>query len=159
MYETIDLGFNYRMSEIHAAIGIEQLKKLPTFLEKRKSNYEMLSNVLSQWDHIRVLPQSQDEIKTSSHYCLSIVLDESISAQRPEIMNRLKEQGIGTSIYYPQPVPRMKYYKEKYGYNQLQYKTAATISDNSIAFPVGPHLDKSDMETISKNLIKILKNL
>ena len=74
-------------------------------------------------------------------------------------MNRLKEQGIGTSIYYPQPVPRMKYYKEKYGYNQLQYKTAATISDNSIAFPVGPHLDKSDMETISKNLIKILKNL
>lgn len=159
MYETIDLGFNYRMSEIHAAIGIEQIKKLPAFLEKRKSNYEMLSNMLCQEDKIRVLPQPQNEIKTSCHYCLSIVLDKSIASQRSNIMDILKEEGIGSSVYYPQPVPRMKYYKEKYKYDQHLFKMAAIISDHSIALPVGPHLDSTDMETIGESINKILKNL
>jgi dTDP-4-amino-4,6-dideoxygalactose transaminase len=51
----------------------------------------------------------------------------------------------------------MKYYREKYGYDISLYKNAAIISDNSIALPVGPHLDQSDMEYIAKNLIQILK--
>ena len=84
-------------------------------MEKRKSNYEMLSNMLCQEDKIRVLPQPQNEIKTSCHYCLSIVLDKSIASQRSNIMDILKEEGIGSSVYYPQPVPRMKYYKENTG--------------------------------------------
>ena len=68
------------------------------------------------------MPQPKNEIKTSSHYCLSIILDESIATQRSKIMEGLKGEGIGTSIYYPQPVPRMKYYKEKYGYDKYQNK-------------------------------------
>ena len=159
MYETIDLGYNYRMSEIHAAIGIEQLKKLPVFLKKRKSNYNVLSNLLNKVESISILPQPKNEIKTSSHYCLSIILDESIATQRPKIMEGLKGEGIGTSIYYPQPVPRMKYYREKYGYDKYQNKNAAIISDYSIALPVGQHLNEFDMETIGKVLTKILKNL
>jgi|TARA_B100001564_G_scaffold359264_1_gene380372 perosamine synthetase len=159
IYETIDLGFNYRMSEIHAAIGIEQIKKLPAFLKQRKSNYELLSHFLSKVNKIRILPQPQNEIKISCHYCLNVLLDESIVAKRPQIMDHLKKEGIGTSIYYPQPVPRMKYYREKYGYDLSLYKNAAKISDHSIALPVGPHLDQSDIEFIAKNLIQILKNL
>ena len=74
-------------------------------------------------------------------------------------MEGLKGEGIGTSIYYPQPVPRMKYYREKYGYDKYQNKNAAIISDYSIALPVGQHLNEFDMETIGKVLTKILKNL
>ena len=74
-------------------------------------------------------------------------------------MNQLKESGIGSSVYYPQPVPRMKYYKNKYGYNPEKYRNAEKFSDNSIALPVGPHLNSSDMKIIGKELNKILKNL
>ena len=74
-------------------------------------------------------------------------------------MDMLKLEGIGTSIYYPQPVPRMKYYKDKYGYDEKKYKNASLISDNSINLPVGPHLDKKNIITIGKTFNKILNSL
>ena len=159
MYETIELGFNYRMSEINAAIGIEQLKKLPMFLKKRKQNFDHLSKMLHNQKNVKVILQPYNKTKLSCYYCLSILLDDSIANKRSYIMEQLKHLEIGTSVYYPQPVPRMKYYREKYGYSQLKYKHAATFSDNSIALPVGPHLNIPDIETIGKNLIQILKNL
>ena len=159
MYETIDLGFNYRMSEIHAAIGIEQLKKLPKFLEQRKTNFQILEKELENNELLKVIPQPYNETIKSCYYCLSILLDDKISNLRPKIMNQLKETGIGSSVYYPQPVPRMKYYKNKYGYNPEKYRNAEKFSDNSIALPVGPHLNSLDMKIIGKELNQILKNL
>ena len=157
MYETIDLGFNYRMSEIHAAIGIEQLKKLPKFLEQRKTNFQILEKELENNELLKVIPQPYNETIKSCYYCLSILLNETISNFRPKIMNQLKESGIGSSVYYPQPVPRMKYYKNKYGYNPDKYKNAESFSDKSIALPVGPHLNSMDMNMIGRELNKILK--
>lgn len=156
LYETVELGFNYRMSEIHAAIGVEQIKKLPEFLKKRKSNHEFLSDILSKNDKIKVIPQPINSEKRSSHYCLSIILDKSISKFRSEIMNQMSSLGIGSSIYYPQPVPRMKYYRLKYGYNEENYKTASIFSDNSICLPIGPHIDISEIRYMGENLNKIL---
>tara|TARA_B100001093_G_scaffold52260_1_gene44329 strand:+ start:16122 stop:17270 length:1149 start_codon:yes stop_codon:yes gene_type:complete len=156
MYETVDLGFNYRMSEIHAAIGIEQLKKLPRFLENRRLNYELLSNDLIG-SGLKVLPAPINERFSSSHYCLSIILDNKLTLIRHEIMEELTKKGIGSSIYYPQPVPRMIYYKNKYGYDNKKFQNAEKISDSCISLPVGPHLKEGDIKTISAELIKIIK--
>ena len=158
MYETIDLGFNYRMSEIHAAIGIEQIKKLKSFLAIRRSNFELLYSLINK-DKVRILEQPVNENTVSSHYCLSVILEDSIKDKRPQIMDSLKLEGIGTSIYYPQPVPRMKYYRDKYGYDEKKYKNASLISDNSINLPVGPHLDHNNMVEISESLNNILKKI
>lgn len=156
LYDTITLGFNYRMSEIHAAIGIEQVRKLPDFLRKRKDNYEALSELLRHVGGISVLPAPHGRLQ-SSHYCLVVVLQDDFAVKRSEIMEALTARGIGSSIYYPQPVPRMTYYREKDGYDSSQYQHAARISDQSIALPVGPHLNTNDMQTIATNLANILK--
>ena len=71
-------------------------------------------------------------------------------------MDALGKKGVGTSIYYPQPVPRMSYYKKKYGYDESDYINAATISDSIIALPVGPHLNLSDMDYIVKSIKQVL---
>ena len=155
VYDTIDLGFNYRMSEIHAAIGIEQIKKLPDFLSKRRGNYEMLRELLTNIEGIEILPQPMNRL-SSCHYCASIILSDEISKNRADIMNQLTEMGIGSSVYYPQPVPRMTYYKNKYGYEENDFPVAAKLSDQSIALPVGPHLSTEDMKTIAKGFIKII---
>jgi perosamine synthetase len=157
VYDTIDLGFNYRMSEIHCAMGIEQIKKAPSFLKKRETNFEVLrSELLKGNERFSILPQPMNRLK-SSHYCLSLLLDDKLAPHRPEIMAKLTQQGIGSSVYYPQPVPRMTYYKNKYGYDANLYKNAATLSDNSIALPVGPHLGEQEMKIIAESLIEILK--
>lgn len=159
MYDASALGFNYRMSEIHAAIGVEQMRKLPFFLEQRRSNFERLQSDLADLAGCRVLPQPNEGRFISSCYCLGLVLDETIAARRPEIMEALAGLGVGTSIYYPQPVPRMSFYRSKYGYDSANYSNAAIISDRIIALPVGPHLKEEDMFFVSKQLKKVWKEL
>jgi len=156
-YDVVDLGYNYRMSEVHATIGVEQMKKLPTFLQKRKENFDGLEASLSGLDGFRILPQPIDEIRTSSHYCMGILLEPKLVQKRPEIMNQLKARGIGTSIYYPHPVPHMTYYREKYG--KISCPNAETISNSIIALPVGPHLDTSDMQTIADGVCSVLSEI
>ena len=157
VYDTVALGFNYRMSEIHAAIGIEQMKKLPSFLLQRLENFTALEDKLKDVKGIRVIPQPINGYLHSSHYCLAVLLDEKLVNIRPEIMKKLGEQGIGSSVYYPQPVPRMSFYQEKYGYEQNRYPNATRISDGMLALPVGPHLNTQDMEIIGEELTQIMK--
>jgi perosamine synthetase len=159
VYDTVALGFNYRMSEIHAAIGIEQVKKLPGFLATRKANFEALEQGLAGQKGLRVLPQITGGRLESCHYCLSVLLDEPLAAKRPDIMSALTARNIGSSVYYPQPVPRMTYYREKYGYDAALYPNAARISDGTIALPVGPHLGIEHMNYIATNLREIINGV
>ena len=156
-YDVVDLGYNYRMSEVHAAIGFEQMKKLPAFLNKRRANFESLESLLNSKNGFRILPQPFDDVRTSSHYCMGMILDSDLAVNRATIMNRLKARGIGTSIYYPHPVPHMSYYREKYG--EISCPNAETISNSIIALPVGHHLESSDMQTIADGVCSVLSEI
>lgn len=151
IYDVTMLGFNYRMSEIQAVLGIEQMKRVISFLEKREENYWELTKGLEHIDEITLLASSHGEYR-SSYYCHSVILDDDLIRVKREIVNYLKERGVGTSVYYPKPVPHFTYYKEKYGYGDDLFPVAAWISRNSIALPVGPHLGLEDMRYIAATL-------
>ncbi len=158
VYDVTMLGYNYRMNEIQAALGIEQLKKMDLFLEKRRDNFMALYQGMQSIDEINMLRSSNRQFQ-SSCYCLSGILQERIAEKRFEIVRFLKEAGIGTSVYYPQPVPHLAYYRDKYGYSLRSFPVAACISNNSIALPVGPHLDIEDMEYIIKKIKQAIVNI
>lgn len=151
VYDVTQLGYNYRMNEVQAAIGTEQLKRMNGFLEKRKLNYEALQTGLTEIDEIDLLRSSHDEYE-SSYYCLSALLSDELHEKRFEVVSYLKEHGVGTSVYYPRPVPHMTYYARKYGYRGDSYPVASKISYGSIALPVGPHLDTEDMAYIVQSV-------
>lgn len=159
LYDVNDLGLNYRISEIHSALGIEQMKKLPDFLAKRKRNFQVLECNLNKINGVRVLPQLNNDRFVSSYYCLGLILQENLEKRREKIMNNLTNRGIGTSIYYPSPVPRMTYYKNKYGYNSNNFKNSQIISDGMISFPVGPHLSIEDMNFISMQFKEVMEEI
>jgi dTDP-4-amino-4,6-dideoxygalactose transaminase len=158
VYDVVALGFNYRMSEIHAAIGIEQLKKLPAFLGSRRANSQTLVAALEKVDGIRMLPSGTQRL-TGSHYCAAALLDGALAAKRPEIMASMTANGVGTSVYYPHPVPRMTYYAEKYGWQEGSFRNAECIADRSIALSVGPHLDGDDMKLIAASLASAIRSV
>ncbi len=158
MYDTLGLGLNYRMSDINASIGRQQLRRMGVIREKREANFKALKSGLSNISGISIL-DSQNKDAVSSFYCLSVVLEKPLDAKRIEIVKKLNAAGIGTSVYYPQPVPRMSYYQNKYGYNAADFTGAERISDQSIALPVGPHLTTDDMAYISQTFSSILKEL
>ncbi len=151
IYDVNMLGYNYRMNEIQAAIGIEQIKRMDGFLDIRDKNYRVLEKGLKEIDDIELLDSSFDNFK-SSYYCMSMILNTELALKRFEIVNILKQHGIGTSVYYPKPVPHMTYYKEKYGYKEKSFPNASRISYQSVALPVGPHLNTDDMKYIIKTV-------
>ena len=158
VYDVTRLGYNYRMNEIQAAIGIEQLKRMPGFLEKRKANYEALAAGLAEIGEISLFQSSHGDYQ-SSYYCLSAVLDPKLAELRFEIVEALKAAGVGTSVYYPRPVPHMTYYREKYGFAAGSFPNASRISYGSIALPVGPHLGVEDMEFITRSMKDAIKKV
>jgi perosamine synthetase len=149
VYDVTMLGFNYRLGEIAAAMGIEQIKRLPFFLKRREENYRALELALREIPELRLLESSHGDYQ-SSYYCLSALLKKPLQARRFEIVSLLKEKGVGTSVYYPRPVPHFSYYRDKYGYGTDSFPVAAEISNSSISLPVGPHLGKEDMSYIAE---------
>jgi len=158
MYDVPVLGINYRMSDINSAIGRKQLEKLPVILERRERNFRALKRDLEQLPDIAVL-DVQSAANRSSWYCLSVVLEGRLGVRRNEFVRRLNDSGIGTSVYYPHPVPRLGYYQSKYGYDGARFPQAARISDQSIALPVAPHLDLTDIAYIAERFRTISKEI
>ena len=120
VYDVNMLGLNYRMNEIQAVLGIEQLKKINSFLP-RNNNYNVFYESLSEMDELYLFKSSYDLFQ-SSYYCISAILTNKIVNKRYELIQGLKEKGIGTSVYYPKPVPHMKYYQQKYGYQEIAFQ-------------------------------------
>jgi perosamine synthetase len=158
VYDVTGLGFNYRMSEIHAAIGIAQVKKVPDFLARRRANYAALAQGLAGVPGVGLLASSQDGL-ASSHYCLAAILAPQLVGKRPDIMARLTALGVGTSVYYPHPVPRLTYYAQKFGWRDGSFPNAERVADASIALPVGPHLSVEDMHYIARSFKTVVEGI
>jgi perosamine synthetase len=151
LYDVDILGYNYRMNELEAALGIEQLKRINTLLEQRHANNAYLRNALSDMTELQLLSDGGGDFE-HAHYCLVALLDEQIASSRFEIIQAMKKAGVGVSVYYPGPVPNLSYYKTKYNLDLANYPNAARISSASIALSVGPHLNEDDMIFTAKAL-------
>jgi len=156
MYDVTMLGLNYRMGELQAALGRSQLRRIDEILSRRATNFEILRNALAGLPGVHVLDAKTGDHR-NSHYCLSIVLDDALAPQRGEIVADLNSGGVGTSLYYPQPVPRMQYYRTKYALDESDFPNAAAISDRSIALPVGPHIDEDDARFIGETVADTIR--
>jgi dTDP-4-amino-4,6-dideoxygalactose transaminase len=158
LYDVVRLGLNYRMSELQAALGRAQLKRIDEILERRRNNFVVLKRALWDVPHIRVLDAPRSEAR-SSHYCLTLVLEGPLGKRRNDLVRQLNAVGVGTSVYYPRPAPGMRYYQEKYGYDPGRFPQAAAISDCSIALPVAPHVGAEDIEHMAEAVRRLLREV
>lgn len=156
VYDVTNVGMNYRMSEMQAALGRGQVEKIPDILSARKANFALLKERLSLVEDVHVLDSGEERLE-NSHYCLIALLKGDLAKKRNDIILALRDQNVGTSVYYPHPVPRLRYYREKYGYSDGQCPGAQAISDEAFALPVGPHLDSADINHLADILVPLLK--
>ena len=127
-YEHGRLGYNYRMTDIGAAIGLEQLKKLPKNIEMRQKNAQYFDAHLNSVETPYVIPKA----KHAYHqYTVK-------SKNRDALTQNLKKNEIGFGIYYPQPLHTYKHLK-KYAHKDL--KTSELLANQVISLPVHPALE------------------
>ena len=155
IYDVTALGYNYRMNEVQAAVGLVQLGKLDGFQAARAENYRIIQSTLAEVDEITVFDPVQGKAR-SSHYCLNAVLPRDGSIDRDVVVAALKEKGIGSSVHYPSAVPLFSYYREKYGYAPGTFPVAEWLADQTISLPVGPHVTPDDAAYIAATLTDVL---
>ena len=150
-YDVTGLGLNYRMSELAGALGVCQMTRLPGILAARAANFAQLTGELESIAGITLMRSSHDHLQ-SSWYCLSFFMPGDLADRRDELAVFLRARGIGSSVYYPRPVPQMSFFRERYAHDAQAFPNAARISQQSIALPVGPHLGQDQMAIIAQGV-------
>ena len=87
---------------------------------------------------------------------MNIILKSKSKEYRNKFILKLKELGIQASIYYPHPVPLLKYYRKKYKYKKKEFPNASRIAYNSFSLPVCPHIKKKDISYMINSIKNIL---
>ena len=152
LYDVKELGFNYRMTDFQAALGVGQIKRYNINLKKRKRNAKIYSSLLNKNENI-IFPKYTNDC---SYFLFQILVSENVD--RDLVMLELSKKKIGVSIHYATPVPYMTYYKKKYGYKKNQYRNAENFGMKNISLPVHSNLERSEIEYVCFNLEKIIKN-
>jgi perosamine synthetase len=144
-YNCVMIGYNYRMTDIGGAIGIEQLKKLPKWTATRISNAAYLDKELGKAG-IKT-PFVPKGYKHVYHQYTIRVKD------RENVQKKLTDMGVGTGVYYPQGLhelgPLAKYHTRKLPQVEKACKEV-------LALPVHPALSKADLETVARSVVKAI---
>ncbi len=137
-YEHGRLGYNYRMTDVGAAIGVEQLKKLPSFNNSRRNNAKFLDENLAGIDGVET-PFVLDNAWHVYHQYTIICRDRS------SIIESLKKNEVGFGIYYPKPLHFFDHLK-KYSHNDLI--NSEKLAETVLSLPVHPALTNEDLDKI-----------
>jgi perosamine synthetase len=136
-YHHDTLGYNFRMTDIHAAIGLAQLAKLPAFNARRR---EIAARYDAELRGVAV-PRARPGVAHVYHqYTLRV-------SRRDEFAAALAERGVGTGVYYPIPVHRQKPF-EALGYGSQHYPISERLADEVLSIPVHPGLSDADAGTV-----------
>lgn len=150
-YDVVALGYNYRMDDIRASLGIVQLGKLPEDLKKRSKVRSAYERALASVNNIKVPFKNHPYF--SSNYIFPIVLSESVEKSRDEIRDLLHKSGIQTSIHYP-PVHLFDIY---YDEEERGLSKTESIYERLITLPMYGNLSEEKVKYIAKTLKDILK--
>jgi len=144
----VTLGYNFRMSDIIAALGIAQLKKIDKIIEMRRKNAEYVTNKLSKIDVIITPNPPEDYFHVYQMYTIRVKEGERM---RDDLMKYLAEKGIATKVYF-YPVHLTQFYKREFGYKGGELPTTEELADQVLTLPMYPTLTEEEIEYIIREI-------
>lgn len=151
-YQQIELGFNYRMTELQAALGLSQLSQLDQFVGRRHELSRRYDELL--YDLPVVTPYQMEDGYSGRHLYVIQLQQARLQRSRGEIFRALRESGIGVNIHYI-PVHLQPYYKN-FGYSSGDYPNAERYYNDALSLPLYPGLSADDQDRVVEVLSKLL---
>ena len=152
-YQQIDLGMNYRITDIQASLGISQLKRIDDFVSKRYELAQQYNKSLSGLPLI--LPYQHSDNYSAYHlYVVRLKLDK-INKTRKEVFEFLRNKEIGVNVHYI-PVHIQPYYK-KQGFEYGQYPEAENYYEEAITLPLYPLMTEKEQQKVIDSLHEVLQ--
>jgi len=151
-YHHVILGYNYRMSEITAAVGSVQLRKLDKSNKKRRENADLLTRGIGKISGLTA-PYVKDNVR-HVFYQYVVRVEDGYSMGREKLAERLRERGVDVAVHYPTPLYEQSLYRE-IGYGKTVCPMAEDASKRVLSLPVHPSVTGEDI-TYTLDLLKEL---
>jgi len=151
-YQQLALGFNYRITDIQAALGASQMRRLNEFVSKR---HEIASRYNDKLSHLPVISPFQSKVNYSAYHLYVIRLElTKINKTHKEVFELLREKGIGVNLHY-MPVYKQPYY-EAIGYLENDFPNANAYYSEAISLPIYPGLSFAEQDKVIEALTAAL---
>jgi UDP-4-amino-4,6-dideoxy-N-acetyl-beta-L-altrosamine transaminase len=153
-YQQIALGYNYRMNDISAALGLSQLNKIDKFIRRRRDIADKYNNELTGLPV--ELPTESPDCRSSFHlYVVRLKLDQ-LSISRLEIFSRLRRSGLGVNVHYI-PVHTQPYFQREFGFRYGDFPNSERYYEQAISLPIFPKLTPAEQDYAIKSFITAVK--
>ncbi len=153
-YEMQSLGFNYRMTDMQAALGHSQLQKLFFFKKRRREVVAMYNKAFAEMKYLKT-PVEPEKVSSCFHLYATQIDFSALGKTRTQIMSELREKGIGTQVHYI-PVPTQPFYKETFGYKDGDYPNAERYYEQELSLPLYPGLSDDDVNLVIKAVKEVI---
>jgi len=150
-YQQVDLGYNYRMTELQAALGVSQMQRLDEFITNRHTLQERYDLLLS---NLPIVKPYQDQDSYSALHLYPIQVDlNGVDKSRQQIFDELRQNGIGVNVHYI-PVHTHPYYQNM-GFKKGDFPKSENYYDNAISLPIFQGLTTE----LQNEVVKVLKDI
>ncbi len=154
-YEMQHLGFNYRLTDIHSALGISQLRKLDKFIKKRREIAEMYSKAF--WNNPFFDVPVEKSYAKSSWHLYPIRLKDKYKSKKLDIFENLRQKGINTQVHYI-PIHLQPYYQHL-GYKKGLYPNAEDFYQREISIPLYPSMTEGDINYVIETIVSTFQKI
>jgi len=145
-YEMIQLGYNFRLTDIQSALALSQIKRLDRFVSKRRKIANKYFNLLKNIKHIKPLIQINEIEKSALHIFVLNIDFTKLNISRNQLMKKLRNKGIGSQVHYI-PIPMQPYYRDL-GFEPSDYPNAMHFYNSTLSIPIFPKLKKRNVKKI-----------
>jgi perosamine synthetase len=153
-YEVVSPGFKYNLTDIAAAIGIEQLKKCNEFWQARQSIAMVYEKAFADLKGIQV-PLYRKDVQHAWHLFVIQVELERLRINRNQFIDALREKEIGTSVHFI-PLHLHPYYRDKFGYKPGDFPNASTVFERIVSLPIYPKMTEGEVERVIEAVREIV---
>ena len=155
VYDMEFLGYNYRMTDFQAALGISQLKKIDIFKARRREIVNYYNDHFSGIDEL-ILPFEDENVDSNFHlYVLQV--KENPRFDRYDLFTYLENNNYVPMVHYI-PVHLLSYYKQRYGHKRGDFPLAENYYDRAVSIPLYPSLTNDEVENVVKNITSFFES-
>jgi dTDP-4-amino-4,6-dideoxygalactose transaminase len=153
-YDVVCPGFKYNMTDIQAALGLHQLRRLPEVHVKRRAIIERYQAAFQSCEGLE-LPVERDDVQHAWHlYVLRLNFD-CARITRDEFINRMRDRNIGCSVHFI-PIHLHQYYRDKYQYKPEDFPIALREYERMVSLPLSPRMTEEDTEDVIEAVTSIV---
>jgi len=154
VYAIEELGFNYRLTDVAAALGRSQLARLDGFLERRRELVELYDRLLALRDDL-VLPAVPAGVEPAWHLYVVRLRLERLTADRDTVFRALRAENVGVNVHY-RPVHMLGYYRRLLGAAEGDFPVAEDAYRRMLTLPLFPAMSDDDVRSVVAALDKVL---